>query len=182
MKWVTNFKFNKFWNINNPKKIKESKLPMHTVSSQNFGSLSFSGNKVIKKSIIKTMLEKKLSKDNSLEVNVTISRKNLSLTKKKTYFQLGRMTKVWSQFQWYQFPIHYSRPDLNKLKFSRSAPVWTVPKLQIRRIKVISKLKFWLVDIDDPLWICQFKTLYFFVLHYLKELFCHENKFFDCSF
>ena len=59
---------------------------MHTVSSQNFGSLSFSGNKVIKKSIIKTMLEKKLSKDNSLEVNVTISRKNLSLTKKKLTF------------------------------------------------------------------------------------------------
>ena len=32
--------------------------------------------KVIKKSIIKTILEKKLSNDKSLEVNVVISRKN----------------------------------------------------------------------------------------------------------
>ena len=82
------------------------------------------------------------------------------------------MTKVWSQFQWYQFPIHYSRPDLNKLKFSRSAPVWSIPKLQIRLwIKVISKLKFWLVDIEDPLWICEFKTLFFLRFALFKRTF-----------
>lgn len=99
--------------------------------------------------------------------------------KYKTYngiLQLGRMTKVWSQFQWYQFPIHYSRPDLNKLKFSRSAPVW-IPKLQKRRIKVI-KLKSW-VDIDDPL---GFASSRHFIFSFALKNFCQENKFFDCSF
>ena len=36
------------------------------------------GIKVIKKSIIKTRLEKKLSNDNTLEMNVAISQKKLS--------------------------------------------------------------------------------------------------------
>ena len=89
------------------------------------------------------------------------------ILKIKTYngtLQLGRMTKVWSQFQWYQFPIHYSGPE-NKLKFSRSAPVW-IPKLQKRRIKVI-KLKSW-VDIDDPLGFAS--SRHFIFSFALKEL------------
>ena len=90
--------------------------------------------------------------------------KKFEFNKKKTYFQLGRMTKVWSQFQWYQFPIHYSGPE-NKLKFSRSAPVW-IPKLQKRRIKVI-KLKSW-VDIDDPLGFAS--SRHFIFSFALKEL------------
>ena len=102
-------KFNKFWNINNPKKILKIKTYNGTL-------------------------------------------------------QLGRMTKVWSQFQWYQFPIHYSGPE-NKLKFSRSAPVW-IPKLQKRRIKVI-KLKSW-VDIDDPLGFAS--SRHFIFSFALKEL------------
>ena len=102
-------KFNKFWNVNNPKKILKIKTYNGTL-------------------------------------------------------QLGRMTKVWSQFQWYQFPIHYSGPE-NKLKFSRSAPVW-IPKLQKRRIKVI-KLKSW-VDIDDPLGFAS--SRHFIFSFALKEL------------
>ena len=53
---------------------------MHTVSSQNFRSLSFSGVKVIRKINNQDHVGKKLSKSNSLEVYVAISRKNMSLT------------------------------------------------------------------------------------------------------
>ena len=54
---------------------------LHTVSSQNFRSLSFSGIRV-KKINNQDHVGKNLSKDNSLEVNVAISRKNLNVTKK----------------------------------------------------------------------------------------------------
>ena len=96
--------------------------------------------------------------------NVNNPQKNLKIKTYNGTLQLGRMTKVWSQFQWYQFPIHYSGPE-NKLKFSRSAPVW-IPKLQKRRIKVI-KLKSW-VDIDDPLGFAS--SRHFIFSFALKEL------------
>ena len=55
--------------------------PMHTVSSQNICSLSFFWNqKVIKKINNQDHVGKNLSKDNSLEVYVVISQKNLSCT------------------------------------------------------------------------------------------------------
>ena len=54
---------------------------MHTVSSQNICSLSFFWNqKVIKKINNQDHVGKNLSKDNSLEVYVVISQKNLSCT------------------------------------------------------------------------------------------------------
>ena len=96
--------------------------------------------------------------------NVNNPKKFLKIKTYNGTLQLGRMTKVWSQFQWYQFPIHYSGPE-NKLKFSRSAPVW-IPKLQKRRIKVI-KLKSW-VDIDDPLGFAS--SRHFIFSFALKEL------------
>ena len=65
---------------------------LHTVSSQNFRSLSCSGIRV-KKINNQDHVGKNLSKD-SLEVNVGISRKKLSLTKKiilllKTFLDLA---------------------------------------------------------------------------------------------